>query len=127
MENNANALNWFEIPASDIKRAKTFYENIFGIKMEAPMEMMGMEMVFFPASEGKVSGGLVKSEMHKPSQDGALVYLNANPAGMDAVLAKIPNAGGSVVMHKTMINEEIGFMGMFIDSEGNRVALHSQN
>ena len=127
MEKNANALNWFEIPASDIKRAKSFYENIFGIKMENPTEMMGMEMVSFPASEGKVSGGLVKSDMHKPSQDGSLVYLNANPAGIDAVLAKIPNFGGSVIMHKTMINEEIGYMGMFIDSEGNKVALHSQN
>jgi uncharacterized protein len=127
MEKNANALNWFEIPASDIKRAKTFYENIFGIKMEAPSEMMGMEMVSFPGSDGKVSGALVKSDMHKPSQDGTLVYLNANPAGLDAVLNKIPNAGGSVLMHKTMINEEIGFMGMFIDSEGNKIALHSQD
>jgi predicted enzyme related to lactoylglutathione lyase len=127
MENNANTLNWFEIPASDIKRAKTFYENIFGIKMETPATMMGMEMVMFPGGQNKVSGAIVKSDMHKPSHDGTLVYLNANPAGMDAVLAKIPNAGGSVVMHKTMINEEIGFMGMFIDSEGNKVALHSQN
>lgn len=127
MENNANALNWFEIPAADIQRAKSFYENIFGIEMGDVTDMMGMQMAFFPATQGKVSGGLVQSQMHTPSQNGAIVYLNANPAGMDTVLARIPEAGGSVVMPKTMITPEIGYMAFFNDSEGNRVALHSQN
>lgn len=127
MEKNTNTLNWFEIPVNDMNRAKKFYENIFGIKMGETTEMMGMQMVSFPASEGKVSGGLVKSDMHKPSQDGSIVYLNANPAGMESVIAKIPNAGGSVVMHRVLVSPEIGFMALFLDSEGNRVALHSQN
>lgn len=127
MQNNANALNWFEIPASDIQRAKSFYENIFGIDMGDTTEMMGMHMAFFPAFDGKVSGGLVQSETHKPSQDGSLVYLNANEAGMDNVLDRIPSAGGQVAMPKTHISPEIGYMAFFIDSEGNKVALHSQN
>lgn len=127
MENNANALNWFEIPASDINRAKSFYENIFGISMTEPSDMMGMSMSFFPATDGKVSGGLVQSESHIPSQDGTVVYLNANPAGMENILDKIPSAGGQVVMPKTQIDPEIGYMAFFIDSEGNKVALHSQN
>lgn len=127
MENNANALNWFEIPAADINRAKSFYENIFGIDMGQPVEMMGMHMAFFPATDGKVSGGLVQSEMHKPSLDGSMIYLNANPAGMQNVLDKIPTAGGQVAMPKTHISEDIGYMAFFIDSEGNKVALHSNN
>ncbi len=127
MENNANALNWFEIPASDINRAKSFYEHIFGINMGDTAEMMGMQMAMFPASDGKVSGGLVQSSMHTPSQDGSVVYLNANEAGMDNVLDKIPAAGGQVVMPKTQITPEIGYMAFFIDSEGNKVALHSNN
>ena len=127
MEANANSLNWFEIPANDINRAKNFYEGIFGIKMDTN-EMMGMKMAFFPADmgSGKASGGLVQSEMHKPSMDGSIVYLNANPK-MDGVLSKIEAAGGKVVMPKTKISDEIGHMAFFVDSEGNKVALHSQN
>ena len=124
---NANALNWFEIPAADINRAKTFYENIFGINMDV-QDMMGMQMAFFPyePASGKVSGALVQSDMHKPSQDGAIVYLNANN-GMDSILEKIGEHGGQVAMPKTHISPEIGYMAFFIDSEGNKVALHSQN
>ncbi len=127
MDTKANSLNWFEIPAADINRAKNFYENIFGIKMES-QEMMGMKMAFFPAepNSGKANGGVVESPNHKPSMDGSLVYLNANPA-MDTVLSKIEKAGGKVVMPKTKISDEIGNMAFFIDTEGNKVALHSQN
>jgi predicted enzyme related to lactoylglutathione lyase len=128
MNNSANALNWFEIPATDYKRAQSFYENIFGIQMEHS-NMMDMDMVMFPgdSSNGKVYGALVQSAFHKPSADGALVYLNANEAGMDTVLTRIPTAGGNVVMPKTQITPEIGYMAMFMDTEGNRVALHSSN
>ncbi len=129
MEKNVNALNWFEIAAEDINRAKSFYEQIFGIQMEPVTEMMGMHMSFFPgdATDGKVSGGLVQSPMHQPSQTGTIVYLNANPAGMETVLSRIEAAGGQVIMPKTAISPEIGYMAFFIDSEGNKMALHSGN
>jgi len=127
MDKSTNALNWFEIPASDISRAKQFYESVFDVQMEQ-QNNMGMEMAFFPSDmeSGKVSGALVQSEMHKPSAEGAVVYLNANPS-MDTVLEKIEAAGGQVVMPKTEISPEIGHMAFFIDTEGNKVALHSQN
>lgn len=128
MKSNTNALNWFEIPATDINRAKSFYENVFGINMET-VNMMGMDMAMFPSDggNGKVSGALVKSEMHKPSQDGAVVYLNANEAGMDNVLEKVDTAGGQVLMPRTLIDEQTGYMAFFVDSEGNKVGLHSSN
>lgn len=124
MTSKENSLNWFEIPAKDIKRAKKFYEKIFGIKM-MQMEMMGMQMAFFPWEEGsgKAAGGLVQSKMHKPSKSGAVVYLNANP-DMGKILKKIPKAGGKIVMPKMAV-AEFGFMAFFDDCEGNRVALHS--
>lgn len=126
MDATTNALNWFEIPANDIKRAKKFYETVFSVKMEQ-QEMMGMKMAFFPADMNeKVSGGLVEGPMHKPSGDGAVVYLNANP-DLSTALNKIEAAGGKVVMPKTPINEEIGHMAFFIDTEGNRIGLHSKN
>ena len=125
MDPKANSLNWFEISVSDIKRAKSFYETVFGIKMDQ-QENMGMQMAFFPSEDmnGKVSGSLVQGPMHKPSADGSKVYLNGNPDLYNA-LGKIEKAGGKVVLPKTKISDDIGFMAFFVDSEGNTVALHS--
>lgn len=125
MTNKENALNWFEISVSDINRAKTFYETIFGIEMPI-QEMMGMQMAFFPSEDmnGKVSGAIVQGPMHKPSADGAKIYLNGNP-DLSVALSKVEAAGGKVMMPKTKISDEVGYMAGFIDCEGNAVALHS--
>jgi len=126
---NTNALNWFEIPVTDTARAKKFYETILDIQLQT-QEMMGMEMTFFPfdmqANNGKVSGSLVKGPMHKPSMDGSIVYLNANPS-IQAVIDKIEKAGGKILMPRTLIKEDIGYMAFFADTEGNRMALHAGN
>lgn len=127
MNEKVNTLNWFEIAASDIQRATKFYETVFSVKLQQS-EMMGMKMAFFPSEDmnGKVSGGLVQGPMHKPSQEGSIIYLNANP-DLNVALGKIEKAGGKVTMPKTHISPEVGHMAFFIDSEGNRVALHSTN
>ncbi len=128
LSENTNAINWFEIPATDTARAKKFYETILDVSMET-VDMMGMEMVMFPysqAANGKVSGALVKSDYHKPSTDGALIYLNANPS-IQAVQDRIEAAGGQVVMPRTLIDEMTGYMAFFIDTEGNRIGLHAGN
>ena len=124
MSSNTNALNWFEIPATDISRAKNFYENIFEIKMEE-MEMSGMKYAMFPfdPTVGKIAGGLAQSPMHTPSSTGSIIYLNANP-DLQNVLDRIEKAGGKVTMPKTSIGQN-GFMAFFIDTEENVMALHS--
>ena len=127
MTNKENALNWFEISVSDIGRAKKFYEKIFGIQMDQK-EMMGMQMAFFPTEDmnSKVSGGLVQGPMHKPSHDGAKIYLNGNP-DLSQALSRVEAAGGKVLMPKTKISDDIGNMAYFSDPEGNTVALHSNH
>ena len=126
MDNTTNALNWFEIAAKDLDRAQKFYEQVFGITMES-MDMPGLEMRMFPGNgmNGKVGGALVRSGMHKPSAEGALIYLNANPDLSDA-LSRVVAAGGKVLMPKTRISDDIGYMAFFSDTEGNSVAMHSQ-
>lgn len=128
MDSKSNSLNWFEVPVLDIARAQKFYETIFGVPMSAMQEMMGMKMVGFPAGmeSGKAGGALTQSEYHKPSMDGCVIYLNANP-DMQPIVDRIEAAGGKVIMPKTVISPEIGYMAFFIDTEGNRMALHSQN
>jgi hypothetical protein len=127
MNGTVNTLNWFEISVNDIARAKKFYETVFAIEMPL-QEMMGMQMAFFPSEDmnGKVSGALVQGPMHKPSAEGAVIYLNGNPDLADA-LSRIEAAGGKVTMPKTHISPEVGHMAFFMDSEGNKVALHSNN
>jgi uncharacterized protein len=89
--------------------------------------MMGMEMAFFPWEQGsgKASGGLVQSQMHKPSSDGVKIYLNGNP-DLSNALSKVENAGGTITMPKTKISDDVGYMAFFIDTEGNSIGLHSQ-
>ncbi len=117
-----NALNWFEIPVTDVARAKEFYETAFDIDMHQ-IEMLGMPMVMFPSQNPMTGGALVKSPNHKPSTEGSIVYLNANP-NLQTVLDRIKNLGGKVTMSKTSIGEN-GNMAFFIDTEGNSIGLHS--
>lgn len=126
MTSKENSLNWFEIAVKDIKRARKFYESIFGISMQE-MEMNGIKMAFFPWEDGsgKANGGLAQSKMHKPSKSGAVIYLNANP-DLSKVLRKIEKAGGKITLPKTAAGE-FGYMAFFTDTEGNTVALHSNN
>lgn len=128
METTANAINWFEIPVSDIERAREFYEGIFDMDMVPMEEMMGMEMMGFPISmeSGKVGGAIVRSEFHAPSEQGAVLYLNANPS-LQLIVDRVEDFGGEVLMPPTAISPEIGFMAFVMDTEGNKIGLHAQN
>src|SRR2546423_11070652 len=126
MDKTTNSLNWFEIPATDINRAKKFYESIFDLKMMDMPEMPGIKMVSFPADakSGKANGCLAHSNNHKPSMDGVIIYLNANPK-IQEVIDRIDKAGGKMLMPKTHIGEGIGYMAFFMDTEGNKLGLHA--
>jgi uncharacterized protein len=122
-----NAISWFEIPVTDMDRATTFYETIFDVKLN-PLDLPNIKMRIFPLSDpmNQVGGALADSGgFHKPSAtDGPLVYLNGNP-DVQIVLDRIEPAGGKIMVPKTEISPNYGYMAVFIDSEGNRVGLHS--
>ncbi len=122
-----NAISWFEIPSSDLDRAAKFYETIFGISLH-PLDLPNIKMRMFPLDDmmTQVGGAIVQSDgFHKPSAtDGPLIYLNANP-DVQTVLDKVETAGGKIHVPKTMISPEYGHMAVILDTEGNRIALHS--
>ncbi|MEZ5016717.1 MAG: VOC family protein [Flavipsychrobacter sp.] len=120
----SNAINWFELPAVNLERAIKFYSAVLNIEMQK-MEMNGDTLAFFPTKDNGVGGCLLQSENAKPSKDGALVYLNGGE-DLSTPLSKIESAGGTVIMPKTAIGEN-GFIAMFNDTEGNKVALHSMS
>ena len=119
----ANAINWFEIPVNDIDRASKFYGEVLAGELNK-MDMMGTQMAFLPMEGEGVGGALCQSEMHKPSAEGAVVYLNGGE-DLSAPLSRVESAGGKVVMPKTKISDEVGYMAFFFDTEGNKVAFHS--
>ena len=125
MDKDTNALNWFEIAVNDIERATKFYETIFEIEMPR-MDMPNVKMSMFPpdGSASTIGGALAKSDMHHTSSTGTLVYLNANP-DLQLVLDRIESAGGKIMVPKTQITEEYGYMAFFNDTEGNAIGLHS--
>jgi uncharacterized protein len=118
-----NIINWFEIPATDIVRAIKFYNTVLDISI-TDVDMFGNKMGFFPSDGTNVSGALVQGEDNKPSSDGTLVYLNGG-SNLENHLSKVEAAGGKVIVPKTQISQEMGYFAMFIDTEGNKVALHS--
>lgn len=118
-----NAINWFEIPVKNFKRAKKFYEAL----LDAPVTEMphpDFRYGMLPADmQNGVGGGIVQGEGFEPSDKGTLVYLNGGD-DLAVPLSKVEKSGGKIILPKTSIGPN-GFMAHFIDSEGNKVALHS--
>lgn len=121
-----NMVGWFEIPVTDLARASAFYEKVLGIDIQIH-QMGDLEMGWFPRADGKpgASGSLAKHpDFYFPSDSrGTLVYFSC--ADVAPCLSRVEEAGGTILQTKKQIAEGFGYMGLFLDSEGNRVALHS--
>jgi hypothetical protein len=115
-------INWVEIPTTDIKRAKKFYSIILGGIEFQDMDSQGTKYALFPVEDRHNSGALVQGEYHKPASDGITIYLDGGK-DMDNILKHVEKAGGEVIMPKTNTGMEAGYVGMFIDSEGNKIGL----
>ncbi|MFT7588322.1 MAG: putative enzyme related to lactoylglutathione lyase [Limisphaerales bacterium] len=115
-------VRWFEIPALNFEKAVSFYDHIFDIKMECSVNSTH-SMALFPVSDG-AGGAVVCGPGSVPGQDGPLIYLNGGK-DLELILSKVPEAGGRIIMTKTLIDKESGYFAIFIDSEGNKLALHS--
>ncbi len=123
MSTTPHAINWFEIPVTDFARAKAFYETVLGRPIET-MTMGPSTMGFLSMGPDSVGGAIVLEEGATPSRSGTLVYLNGGD-DLAPTLARAEGAGGSVTVPKTDIGSGFGFFAHFIDTEGNRVGLHS--
>jgi predicted enzyme related to lactoylglutathione lyase len=121
-------VTWFEIPVTDMARAKAFYESIFAFKLADLEPGQGLKMALFPGTQDGMdgSGSLIQmASFYKPGETGPLIYLNADP-DLAVVMGRVEKAGGKVIFPKRQISPERGFMGVFSDTEGNRIALHSK-
>ena len=126
-----NAIYWVEIPATNFERAKKFYETIFDIEMILVPIPRG-KYAIFPLDKDALGGGgaIVEGKGYKPSENsgnGPVVYLDRGRDDLSIPLSKVEQAGGKILMPKTKNsdNPETGFIAQFIDSEGNKMGVHS--
>lgn len=118
-----NAINWFEIPVKNFDRAKKFYETLFGTPIEV-MPHPAYKYGILPGDmQNGVTGGIVEGEGFVPSATGTLIYLNGGE-DLSVPLSKVEKAGGKILLPKTSIGAN-GFMAHLLDTEGNKIALHS--
>ena len=117
-----NAINWFEIPCEDLDRATSFYEILLGAKMHRPS--LDNPMAIFSSEQTGTGGTLVKRSFQKPGRGGTMVYLNCD-GKLDDVLARVPVAGGLILMPKTEVPGGYGHFACLRDTEGNHIGLHS--
>jgi predicted enzyme related to lactoylglutathione lyase len=128
MATNTHAINWFEIPVADFDRAKTFYETIFGYKMNE-RQVGNARMGFLQhdvENEGRGGAIVYDPEFYTPSGNGTLVYLNCEP-DIQKVIDRVVSAGGQIIQNKTAVavTQDMGSWALILDTEGNRVALHA--
>lgn len=123
MSTPTNALNWFEIPALDFKRAQTFYATVLGRPVES-MAMGPVTMGMLSSDQQGVGGAIVHGDGMAPAQQGTMVYLNGGD-DLAVMLARVEAAGGKIAVPKTEIGNDFGFFAHFVDTEGNKVGLHS--
>lgn len=118
-------INWFEIPSTDFTRAVKFYEAIFDTKLKVE-QFGGDPMAVFADKDGGSVGCVIDGGQHQPNENGPLLYLDATP-GLDNVLERIESAGGRILLKKTALPQEMGYIAQFVDTEGNRLALHAMH
>ena len=117
-------ISWFEIPATDFDRARTFYETVFSVTLNCA-DMGPMKLGVFPYDQETQTGGCIQAGPGLvPASTGVIIYLDASPS-VDELLLRVPAAGGSVALEKTALPPGMGCFAHIIDSEGNRVGVHS--
>jgi predicted enzyme related to lactoylglutathione lyase len=118
-------INWFEIPAADFERAVGFYEAVFGLTLKRET-FGGGQMGIFPYADPATGGAVCHMENYTPGPNGVIIYLDGGN-DLTAPLERVWAAGGKILLPKTLISAEIGYFALFLDSEGNRIGLHSLN
>ena len=121
-----NMVGWFEIPVTDMNRAKTFYDAVFNIEVQV-QDFGGTLMGWFPFAEDKLgaSGSLIQNDAYEPSESkGVLIYFSSEDVNNE--INRVEAAGGKIKQLKTQISPDVGYMALFIDCEGNRIALQAR-
>lgn len=121
---NTHVATWFEIPVTDMQRAKNFYQTLLATTFKDDT-MADFQFAIFEAEEEAVSGMLVLGEQYQPSSTGAVVYFNGGE-DLSVPLERGLQNGATLIVPKTAIHDgDCGYFALILDSEGNRIGLYS--
>ena len=119
-------VGWFEIPVTNMNCAKKFYDEVFNIEITLH-NLDGLKMDCFPMAPDRsgITGSLIGHEGYVSSlTHGVVLYFTSSDVAIE--LGRVEEAGGAILQDKKSIGAGHGFMALFKDSEGNRIALHSE-
>lgn len=120
--NVSNQVVWFDIPCKDLNRAIAWYSAVLGstvVKEDYGEFSMGI----LPHSDSTVGGCLAVLQDTEPSDRGILIYLNCE-GRLEEAVSLVEENGGTIRVPIHVIGPH-GRRAIVIDSEGNRVALHT--
>jgi len=119
-----NPVRWFEIYVKDMKRARSFYENVLQIKLTHMSDAPVLEMWGFPSNPNGwgCSGSLVKMEGLTPSGVNTIIYFGSEDCSIEE--KRVTEFNGKVMKPKFSIGP-YGFICIAIDTEGNTIGFHS--
>jgi uncharacterized protein len=121
-------VNYFEIPSDDFDRAVRFYGALYQTALQTNDEPTAMgdpiRRGFLPRQKGAIGGAVVHFKEQRPARGGVLIYLHAG-VDLQPMLDRVEPAGGKVIVPKSKVSDDIGFFAIFLDTEGNEIALHS--
>lgn len=115
---------WIEIPVTDIERALRFYSALFEVEAEIVDDGTRRTVTLTSGDQSGVGASLTQVANFEPGSKGPLVYVSPANDDMEAALAQVEAAGGSIVEGKTQMGSA-GFYGLFKDTEGNVLAFYS--
>ncbi|APV50075.1 glyoxalase [Betaproteobacteria bacterium GR16-43] len=116
-----NRTVWVDIPVADLDRAAKFYNAVLAL----PIHKVAANGVnFCVLDHGEGNGGCLIASKDAVTSKGILVYMNVNGRIRDAVAKAVANGGK--VLEDTVAIGPHGFRAVVLDSEGNRIALHSE-
>jgi predicted enzyme related to lactoylglutathione lyase len=119
----ANTIVWADIPVTDMESARRFYGALLQAEV-ASMEGAESRVALLPSERGDVSADLALSEDRKPSTDGATVYFGSK-GDIEGMAARAVEAGGKILTPPTDMGEMVGTIAYVLDSEGDRIGLHT--
>jgi predicted enzyme related to lactoylglutathione lyase len=118
-----NRVVWFDLPVRDLDRAAAFYAAVLGVKVTKEA-FDDFKFCVLEHDQGN-GGALVPAADEVTATQGVLLYFNVDGRLRDAA-AQTEAKGGKVVSPIHPIGPH-GFRAIVVDSEGNRIALHSQH
>ncbi len=107
-------ISWFEIAADDLNRAKKFYSELFGWKIEEfPVPFRKDYLLIRIGDKEAIAGGLIK---RKGNRQTTVSYIDVPSA--DKYALKVKSLGGKVLVPKTAV-PGMGYFAVCEDTEDN--------